>query len=102
LLRIRIRTGLTIAPTIAQKYPTVHCLYESLAENIQRVTDADGFGNNCDPDLNQSAIMEPQDFVLTKSLFGRTGHPDQALHGNGVADAQDCSIAKSFCWRAPG
>jgi len=46
--------------------------------------------------------MEPQDFVLTKSLFGRTGHPDQALHGNGVADAQDCSIAKSFCWRAPG
>lgn len=73
-----------------------------IANEDQRDTDGDGFGNICDPDFNGNGIVDPADFSLLKSRFGQSGFPDQDLNGNGVVDPFDFSLLNSMFGQPPG
>jgi hypothetical protein len=77
-----------------------NCLLKSNA--VQRDTNADGYGNLCDPDFNNNGVVDPGDFSLLKSLFGQPGFPDQDLNGNGIVDPFDFSTLKSMFGQPPG
>ncbi len=68
----------------------------------QRNTNADVYGNVCDPDFNNNGIVDPGDFSLLKSRFGQTGFPDIDLNGNGIVDPSDFSTLKGFFGQPPG
>lgn len=68
----------------------------------QRDTDADGYGNFCDPDFNQNGIVDPSDFSLLKGVLGQVGHPHADLNGNSIVDPSDFSILKATLGRPPG
>ena len=54
-----------------------NCITKKNAD--QRDTDGDGYGNICDPDFNNNNIVDPTDFSLAKSLFGKPPGPS-AFH----------------------
>ena len=70
--------------------------------NSQLDSDSDGYGNMCDPDFNQNAVVDPSDFSLLKSRFGQPGFPDQDLDGNGIVDPSDFSLLKTMFGQSPG
>jgi hypothetical protein len=75
----------------------------TLAANTnQRDTNDDGYGNLCDADFNGNGIVDPGDFSLLKSCFGRTDCPDQDLNGNGIVDPFDFSTLKANFGQPPG
>ena len=67
----------------------------------QRDTDGDGYGNYCDPDLNNDLTVNAADLALFKPLFFTTD-PDADFDGNGRVQAGDLAILKSFFFKAPG
>ena len=73
----------------------------TVANADQCDTDGDGFGNACDPDLDNDCNVN---FVYLglfgSSLFGT--NPDADFDGNGVVDFQDLGIMKSEFLRPPG
>jgi hypothetical protein len=73
-----------------------------VANTNQRDTNDDGYGNLCDADFNGNGIVDPGDFSLLKSCFGRTDCPDQDLNGNGVVDPSDFSRLKQMFGQPPG
>ncbi len=77
-----------------------NCITKANAD--QRDTDADEYGNVCDPDYNNNLIVDPSDFSLQKSVLGSTTSPDQDLNGNGIVDPADFSITKGFLGKPPG
>ncbi len=51
-------------------FPTPVIIARQIPENDrQRDTDGDGFGNFCDPDLNNNRIVNFMDFSHVRSLF---------------------------------
>jgi hypothetical protein len=75
----------------------------TLQSNLdQRDTNQDGFGNICDADFNGTGIVDPADFSILRSRFGRAGFPDQDINGNGVVDPFDFSKFKSMFGKSPG
>jgi hypothetical protein len=73
-----------------------------LSNANQRDTNADGYGNRCDPDFNNNGITDSQDGAMLKAAFGSPGFPDRDLNGNGIVDSQDGAILKSFFGKKPG
>jgi hypothetical protein len=69
--------------------------------NIQRDTNGDGYGNICDPDLDNDLVVNAADLVLLKSVFFRPD-PDADLNGNGIVNAADLAIMKKFFFQPPG
>jgi len=67
----------------------------------QRDTNADGFGNACDPDFNQDNVVNAADLALLKSLFFRAA-ADEDLNGDGVVNAVDLATLKSRFFKPPG
>jgi hypothetical protein len=67
----------------------------------QRDTDGDGFGNLCDPDLNNDAIVNFVDLGEFKSLFF-SGDPDADFDGDGFVNFVDLGILKGFFFLPPG
>lgn len=67
----------------------------------QRDTDGDGFGNVCDPDLNNDGIVNDTDTAIMKSRF-YTNDPDADLNGDGAVNAGDMAILKSLYGKPPG
>ena len=67
----------------------------------QRDTDGDGYGNYCDPDLNNDLTVNAADLALFKPLFFTTD-PDADFDGNGRVQAGDLAILKSFFFKEPG
>ena len=55
-----------------------NCL--NIANQNQRDTDMDGFGNACDPDLNNDGIVNPADLSVIRFFFGAPG-PSGSLAG---------------------
>ncbi|MBE9564792.1 MAG: hypothetical protein IMF17_06060, partial [Proteobacteria bacterium] len=76
-----------------------NCVLEH--NTAQRDTDGDGYGNFCDPDLNQDLIVNVADLALLKSVFFRPD-PDADLNGDGVVNVADLAIMKKFFFKAPG
>ena len=74
----------------------------SIVDNVpQRDTDADGFGNFCDPDLDNSGEVNAIDLGLFKSVFFTTD-PNADFDGNGIVNVVDLGILKTLFFNSPG
>jgi hypothetical protein len=67
----------------------------------QRDTNGDGFGNVCDPDLDDNGIVNFMDLGVLKRVF-LTRDPHADFDGNGVVDFQDLATMKAFFLKPPG
>ncbi len=67
----------------------------------QRDTNSDGFGNLCDPDLDNNGTVDFTDLSLLKAVFF-TADADADLDDSGTVDFPDLSIMKSFFFGQPG
>jgi uncharacterized repeat protein (TIGR03806 family) len=84
---------------------------DGLADNVdncpfasnpdQRDSDADGFGNRCDADLNNDGIVNPLDLGLFKQRFG-SADADADFNGDGIVNPLDLGIFKLLFGKAPG
>ncbi len=72
-----------------------------VANPEQRDTDGDGFGNYCDPDFDNTLVVNAGDLAYLKSMFF-TADPHADLDGSGYVNAADLAILKSFFFKAPG
>ncbi len=67
----------------------------------QRDTDADGYGNLCDADLNNDGVVNFADLATMKGqFFTHNAHAD--LNGDGVVNFADLALLKSAFFRPPG
>ena len=67
----------------------------------QRDTDADGYGNYCDPDFDNNLIVNASDLAFFKTKFFTTD-VDADLNGDGLVNAADLAILKLMFFSAPG
>lgn len=68
---------------------------------LQRDTDMDGFGNYCDPDLDNNLIVNFDDLALFKAVFF-SSDPDADLNGDGTVNFDDLAIVKQMFFGPPG
>jgi len=70
-------------------------------EASQRDSDGDGFGNVCDPDLDQSGTVSFGDLaILRRAFFGSDPHAD--LDGDGFVGFGDLAILRTRFLSPPG
>jgi hypothetical protein len=67
----------------------------------QRDTNGDGYGNICDPDLNNDGLVNFADLAIMKSHFFNN-NPDADLNGDSLVNFGDLSILKSLLFKSPG
>jgi len=72
-----------------------------VANADQRDTDGDGIGNICDPDLDNSCIVNGVDFLILRSRFG-SDDEDADLNGDGRVARADLRILRDALGDAPG
>ncbi|MEO1575793.1 MAG: thrombospondin type 3 repeat-containing protein, partial [Pseudomonadota bacterium] len=72
-----------------------------VANKAQRDTDGDGFGNLCDPDLNNDNVVNVIDLGLFRQRFF-SSDPDADFDGDGVVNVVDLGIMRSYFFAAPG
>ncbi|MFK8017953.1 MAG: M14 family zinc carboxypeptidase [Gammaproteobacteria bacterium] len=65
-------------------------------------TNADGFGNACDADLNNDGIVNIVDLGLFRDAFFDTGVLDSDFNGDGVTNIIDLGIIRERFFLAPG
>ena len=68
---------------------------------VQRDTDSDGFGNICDPDFDNTLVVNASDLAYLKSMFFTTD-PHADLDGSGFVNAGDLAILKTMFFGPPG
>ncbi len=73
-----------------------------VANPTQRDTDGDGFGNYCDPDLNNDGRVNFLDLESMQAVFFATDDPDSDLNGDGITNFDDLNILKAYFFGAPG
>ncbi len=74
----------------------------AVANPDQRDTDADGFGNLCDPDLDNNNTVNFDDLALLKAAFFQTGDLDADFDGDMTVNFSDLGIMKAFFFGEPG
>ncbi|MEO1575878.1 MAG: thrombospondin type 3 repeat-containing protein, partial [Pseudomonadota bacterium] len=67
----------------------------------QRDTDGDGFGNRCDPDLNNDGVINVVDLGLLRAVFF-SADPDADFNGDGVVNVVDLGIMRTMFFGPPG
>ena len=67
----------------------------------QRDTDADGFGNACDSDLNDDGIVNSLDLGLFKQTMF-TAELDADINGDGIVNSLDIGLFKQMYFTQPG
>lgn len=67
----------------------------------QRDTDGDGYGNFCDPDLNNDGRVNFRDLEIIAAVFFGTD-PDADLNGDGIVNFGDLDIVRQFFFGPPG
>jgi hypothetical protein len=72
-----------------------------IANSGQRDTDHDGFGNRCDPDLNNDGVVEYADLQMLSSLF-ETNNATADFDADGVVYWPDLQIMFGMFFSAPG
>ncbi len=78
-----------------------NCLLKPNAD--QRDTDGDGFGNLCDPDLNNDFVVDNSDLNLMKAQFlKKIPNSNSDLDGDGKVNFKDLAILKTFMGKVPG
>ena len=75
------------------------CLVVSNADQLD--ADGDGYGNACDPDLNNDGIVNFGDLALMKKVFFKTDAVAD-LNGDGVVNFADLAILKKSFFKKPG
>lgn len=78
---------------------TDNCTETVNADQID--TDADGFGNACDPDFNNDCMVNAQDLGTMKLNFFST-EPATDMNGDGLTNFSDLGLLKGFFFEAPG
>lgn len=68
---------------------------------IQYDSDGDGFGNACDPDLNNDGIVNAMDLGLFRSVYF-SADPDADFNGDGIVNAVDLGTVRAFYFGPPG
>lgn len=68
----------------------------------QRDTDGDGFGNSCDPDLNNDGIVNFADIALWVPLYNTASSGNEDFNGDGVVNFIDYSLFSTFFLEPPG
>ena len=68
---------------------------------VQRDTDADGFGNACDPDLNGDGVVNFADLARMKAVFFRRD-ANADLDGDGLVNFTDLARMKRYFFGPPG
>ncbi|MFK8031209.1 MAG: penicillin acylase family protein [Gammaproteobacteria bacterium] len=76
-----------------------NCL--DVANAPQRDTDGDGFGNRCDPDFDNTGIVNFLDLSYIASVFN-TADPDGDLNGDGAVNFLDFAIFRDYFLSPPG
>lgn len=76
-----------------------NCLIAANAD--QRDTNADGFGNLCDPDLNNDCAVNFEDLSLLKAVFFGTD-ADADFDGDGGVNFSDLAVMKEGFFGPPG
>lgn len=72
-----------------------------VANPEQRDTDADGYGNYCDPDFNQDLWINASDLAYMKQHFF-TSDELADLNGDGRVNTIDLGIMKKMFFKQPG
>jgi hypothetical protein len=67
----------------------------------QRDTDADGYGNICDADLDNSGLVGFSDFILFRTVYG-SADPDADFDNTGLVGFSDFIIFRTMYGSAPG
>ncbi|MFK8015233.1 MAG: M14 family zinc carboxypeptidase [Gammaproteobacteria bacterium] len=65
-------------------------------------SNGDGFGNACDPDLNDDNIVNVVDLGLLRAAFFATGQQDADFNGDGVVNVVDLGVMRTFFFQPPG
>jgi hypothetical protein len=74
----------------------------TLIANVdQRDTNGDGYGNACDPDLNNDNFVNFSDLGILKSVFFTTD-PDADFNGDSAVNFVDLGTMKAFFFLPPG
>jgi hypothetical protein len=68
---------------------------------VQRDSNDDGFGNVCDPDLNDDGAVNFADLGMLKSVFF-TANADADFNGDGAVNFTDLGTMKSMFFGPPG
>jgi hypothetical protein len=63
--------------------------------------DGDGYGNGCDPDLNDDGIVNFLDLSILKASFF-TDDPHADVNGDGIVNFLDLAVMSSMFFGAPG
>ena len=75
----------------------------TLHQNPAQVdSNGDGFGNACDPDLNDDGIVNAPDLGIFRTAFFSTGVTDTDFNADGITNAVDLGVLKEFFFGAPG
>lgn len=77
------------------------------ANTDQRDTNQDGYGNRCDPDVDNNGLVGLSDFNVLRLQFGKQNgdtdfDPDVDFDGNGVVGLSDFNILRSLFGGPPG
>lgn len=73
------------------------------ANTSQRDSNADGYGNRCDPDLNNDLKVDFADVAILKSTFFTSGQDSDAdINDDGRVDFADLSAMKAMFFSQPG
>ena len=74
-----------------------------VANADQRDTNGDGYGNACDPDLNNDGIVNVIDLGLLRAAFFDTGPDlDADFNGDGVVNVIDLGLLRALFFQPPG
>ncbi len=93
---------LTLQDGDADTIPDLLDNCSALANPAQRDTNGDGFGNACDPDLDDNGVVDFADLALLKQAFFAQGDLDEDFDGDGSVNFADLSIMKGFFFGPPG
>lgn len=73
-----------------------------IANADQRDTNADGYGNACDPDLDNNGVVNFADISLWVPFFNTATAGDADFNGDGAANFGDFAIIREFFLQPPG
>jgi len=71
------------------------------ANTDQRDTNGDGYGNQCDADLNNDGLVTVTDFLILRSVLN-SADADADLNGDGLVTVTDFLILRSGLNKPPG
>ncbi|MEO0421844.1 MAG: VWA domain-containing protein [Pseudomonadota bacterium] len=81
--------------------PDVHDNCTLVANPHQRDSNADGFGNYCDADLDDNGLVEAADGQILRDRYG-SADPDADLNGDGVVGRKDWQLFQGMLGGVPG